>query len=74
MNLTFNVTIDTFCSSTYQSTVEYSCVNGFKLLEESTSVCTETGDWSVQSPQCIRMYILFCSTRSNRSFGIAHHN
>ncbi|XP_053395851.1 sushi, von Willebrand factor type A, EGF and pentraxin domain-containing protein 1-like [Mercenaria mercenaria] len=42
-------------SYTYQSKVTYSCENGYKLLGESVSVCTETGDWSVQSPQCERV-------------------
>ena len=43
-------------SFTYQSVLDFECDIGYKLVGESRLVCTEYGDWSNTSPQCLRKY------------------
>ncbi|CAG5134438.1 unnamed protein product, partial [Candidula unifasciata] len=42
-----------YSTLTYQSTVTFSCEQGFRLVGETNLTCLENGTWSNQPPQCL---------------------
>ena len=45
-------------STTYRSTVMYSCKFGYKLKGEQSRTCEASGSWSGTLPVCEGVYIL----------------
>ena len=43
-----------FTTTTVGSPAQYSCKLGYLLLGEDIRVCTETGEWSDEEPECVR--------------------
>ena len=36
----------------YEDEIRFACDRGFRLVGNNVSVCTETGEWSSQTPTC----------------------
>ena len=44
--------MDDFKGTIYNSEVTFGCNEGFLLLGQDRTVCTQSGDWSNEAPTC----------------------
>ncbi|MEQ2261898.1 hypothetical protein XENORESO_017637 [Xenotaenia resolanae] len=42
-------------NTVYQSTINYTCHEGYTMTGSSSAVCQANGTWSTPAPECIRM-------------------
>ena len=40
----------------YDDSIQFVCDTGYALVGDDTAKCLDTGNWSVEVPQCIRKY------------------